>query len=219
MKDIYTPKELAENASTILVPKGNDNRNYREAFAETTGMEIPAFTARRFREYAGGRAFYLVKAIDIPALVAMRQTRQGIVIPPGDRVGVIGTDVLAERPAPISSMRIGGEVCRFSLLAAAAAPQLDIGDGRRPSKPVPVTTSYPRLLGQVCAYRDLPFVPVGISPDTTAYPSGSCEIMPDLIGVDYVADLVASGATALDNDKAEVMRLASIAPELVWRQV
>ncbi len=215
---VVAAREIAANATTILVPKGEDNQAYREAFSVATDIEIPTFDDRRLRIDAGKRAFYLVKAVDIPSLISMYRTRDGRAIRPRERIGVAGTDVVIERSAPaVRSMAIGEEVCRFALLAAAWETRDILAEEQKWNPEWPVITSYPRLLTSIAAERKLPLRAADITRWSNIYPSGSSEIMPELTGVGFVADIVASGATAAKNGKRELSSLMSITPELLWR--
>lgn len=215
---LASAREIAANATTILVPKGEDNQAYREAFSVATDIEIPTFDDRRLRIDAGKRAFYLVKAVDIPGLISMYGTRDGNVIRPRERVGVVGTDVVIERSVPaVRSMTIGEEVCRFALLAAAWETRDILAEEQKWNPEWPVITSYPRLLTRIAADRKLPLRAVNLTNWSNLYPSGSSEVMPELTGVGFVADIIASGATAAENGKRELSSLMSITPELLWR--
>lgn len=217
-KSLIAPREIAANAKTILVPKGEDNRAYREAFSQATDIEIPKFGDRRLCVEAGKRAFYLVKAIDIPDLVAMRRTWGGDSILPTERVGVVGSDVVIERAtSTVKSMQIGGEVCRFALLAANWESRDILSEEQSWNRAWPVITSYPRLLTRIATDSELPLRAVGMTCWEDIYPSGSSEIMPELTGANFVADIVSSGTTAAVNGKRELASLMSIVPELVWR--
>jgi ATP phosphoribosyltransferase len=63
-------KEMAESATNILIPKGDDNKPSVQAFQEWADIEVPSFRGRELMTKSGGRVFWLFKGKDIPNLIA-----------------------------------------------------------------------------------------------------------------------------------------------------
>ncbi len=193
------------SARLILVPKGDDSTPCLTAFEEATGITVPEFKARQLEVSDGKRTFIKVKGRDIPGLIAAGY---------GD-IGLAGSDSCEEymksSEAGITYQTYGASMCRFVLLAprkkaAALRKQL-----KAKASSATVATSFPNLLKKIARQQNLPFDVTNLSL------SGSVEIMPSLMGVDLVADLVSTGATAKTNGLVEIKTLLEVYPAVVTR--
>jgi len=117
---------------------------------------------------------------------------------------------------PVVARKIGEPMCRFSVLAekdrVGRAKSVINADPRYARTALTIPTSRPRLLAEICSWRDLGFVPLE-EPQV----SGSIESMASLTGIGIVADLVRTGKTAYDNRLQEVYSLCDVYPEIVLR--
>lgn len=206
MKDVI---ERVQAASNIFIPKGEDREPCTAAFQELSGIEVPAFSGEDLRSRSQGRTFWLFKGMDIPALVGSTEG-----------VGIAGTDSVAEnrfrrQVAPVLARRIGEPMCRFSVLAEQdridAAESVLNTDPRYAVAGLAIPTSRPKLLADLCSWRDIGFVPLQLQL------RGSIEAMARLTGIGIAADLVRTGTTARDNKLEEVSPLCDVYPEIVLR--
>jgi ATP phosphoribosyltransferase len=201
-------REVARNATNILIPKGDDNKASVDAFQQWADIEVPSFQGRELMAKSGGRVFWLFKGKDIPGLIASGN---------GD-IGMTGTDSVieygygsSERATRLSSHRIGAEMCRFSLLSLEA-DRFDISkllESKKTEPTLNVVTSKPKLLQYTKGN-----LPIRIN---SAEINGSVEAALQLIGVPMAADIVQSGETARQNGLEVVTDLLRIYPEIVGR--
>jgi ATP phosphoribosyltransferase len=207
MRDILDRVQSAEN---IFVPKGDDREPCTLAFQEFSGIEVPPFRGERLKSLSEGRMFWLFKGIDVPGLVV----RYGA-------VGIAGTDSIVEsryrRPpiTPLLAHKIGAPMCRFSILAEQEkvnVAETILNADSRCTTSLTIPTSRPRLLSEICSWRDLGFVPL-----EDPIVNGSMESMASLTGIGIAADLVKTGKTAKAMDLQEVSSLCDIYPEIVLR--
>lgn len=203
--NIIDPSVVA-NAKRIAIPKGENSKDYRDAFEQFCNIEIPSPKPRALKSSSNGQEFYWLRAMDIPKVVAERRVD----------VGVCGSDAIMEYGVPkdIRFLKIGGEVCRFSLLATSEGNEwLDrlLSVDRRYNVPVdvPIVTSLPRMFDTIARESDLPFR------TSTIQIGGSVEIYPDLFGLPVVADIIREGKTASAQGLIENLKLAAIMPEIV----
>lgn len=189
-----------KEAKLILVPKGDDSTPCLRAFEEAAGIKVPRFGGRKLEARAGGRTFIKVKGRDIPRLVAAGY---------GD-VGLTGSDSCEEfdSSSEVAYQTCGPRMCRFVLLAPRGTAAT-VRERLKKKAPVPVATSFPRLLVKCARRRKLCLVPGG--PPV----SGSLEIMPRLLDVPLVADLVSTGTTAKANNLVEIETLLDVYPAIV----
>lgn len=199
-------------AERIAIPKGDDRQPCIEAFEAVTGIEVPNFEGRQLTATSEGREFFLLKGRDIPGFVDA-----GLV-----DIGATGTDSSKEyaNAGNVRYLEIGGPMCRFVLMSEAGnnvAVEAKLELGRRlGSDLLQVATSKPGELEEFADRDKLPIEAVKLPPGMTI--SGSLEIMPHLMrsmGVELVADLVASGDTARQNGLVEVKTFSAIYPALV----
>lgn len=199
--------ERLQTAENIFVPKGEDREPCILAFQDFSGIEVPTFRGESLKSLSEGRMFWLFKGVDVPSLVA----RYGA-------VGIAGTDSVVENryQSPTSSLiakKIGEPMCRFSILAeqdkVPVAEAMFDADSRYTTS-LSIPTSRPGLLGEICSWRDLGFMPLR---DPIVH--GSMENMASLTGIGIVADIVQTGRTARDMELQEVSSLCDIYPEIV----
>ena len=198
----------AEEARTILLPKGDDKGPCIAAFQVQTGIEVPEFSGERLKVRSNGRTFYLLKGDDVVESIAGGY---------GD-VGLAGSDATLEyslvNPGKIRTARIGAAMCRFSLLAdIAEARKMDallIPSGRMVSA-YRVATRRPNMLSALAQQQDIPVVPDSVRV------RGSEEVLFGLRGLSLTAAIVVSGETARQNEVAEVRPLCDIFPEMVLK--
>jgi ATP phosphoribosyltransferase len=201
-------KEMAESATNILIPKGDDNKPSIQAFQEWADIEVPSFRGRELMAKSGGRVFWLFKGKDIPNLIATGKAD----------IGMTGTDSRIEYTYGTSSSetkirygRIAEAMCRFSLLALdeqsdTIRRQLE---ETRSMQTLQVVTSRPRLLDYYSG--SLPIIPTNLSVN------GSVEAALRLVGTPLAADIVQSGETARQNGLKEILTLGLMYPEVVAR--
>lgn len=205
-----TLRGIAASAERILLPKSNDASDCWEQFTKATGIEIPPFIGRRLITCdKDGRQFIKARGDDMPELVA-----RGLA-----NIAVTTTESRVESGIPQSSLasrRIGGPVCRYSILATeemvGAVTDLCRRGSRYPITPFSIPATYPNLLNQIAATRDMP-----VYADPRMRISGSGEAMAVLFGTGLVADRVSSGRTAMENGLLEAVKLCDLYTELIWR--
>lgn len=189
----------------VLLPKGDDAAQCREAYQNLTGEEVPNFSDRRLRIFSNNATYWLMKGCDIPGLVADGYADRGIA----------GTDAMLRYELgsgrQLIRQRIGPEMCRFSLLAdsLSASAARDVLEMPSVTKTLRVVTGEPEILSYIGATKDLPVVDAGISIN------GSVEAALLLTGADLAADIVQTGRTARAMGLEEIRTLMTIYPELV----
>lgn len=199
---------MAQAAERILVPKSLDATVGVDMFTERTGIEIPGDLRQKMISRAGGRLFRMVSGRDIP----------GQLIAGWGDVGIASTELVMEygNLRQLTSMRLAGPICRYSVLALpneAARIRDDLTRGSRypiPTRKIPAT--FPRYLDQIAATRDLPLMALDVPI------SGQGEATMEASGVGAMAERVVSGNTAARMGAEEVFILADIYPELVIRR-
>lgn len=197
--------EAAQAAERILVPKGDDNQGCIQAFQEVTDIEVPTFGDRKYKVVSAGREFFLVKGKDVPRLVSSDRFSVD--------VGVTGYDSYLEfAGANVTNLayeKIGKPMCRFALLAPVEQAKRTAWLLERGASPLPVETSFPRMLRGLAAANDLNLTVLddGLS--------GSMEVMPELSDVQLVADLVTKGDTARANGLVPIMDLLDVYPAVL----
>jgi len=196
-------REMARDATNILIPKGDDNKPCVDAFQEWADIEVPIFRDRELMAKSCGRAFWLLKGKDIPGLVVRRK----------DTVGTTGTDSRIEynfgrykNAEQARFERIGDEMCRFSLLSLVDEEQeiRNRLDTTRSLQTLPTVTSRQKLLGYYSG--NLPIVRMDIDVN------GSVEGVMKFVGAPLAADIVQSGDTAEQNGLVEVFALGRMYP-------
>lgn len=194
-------KNKISNAKIILIPKGDDSQPCLKAFQDATGVEPPEFLGRKLIVKSKGQTFIKVKGRDIPTLI-----NSGY----GD-VGMTGSDTCEEysNGCDILYEVIGEKMCKFVLLAPNGKMNLASKMLQDQSKNTIVATSFPKLLTKCAKDIGLSIKPAAITP------SGSVEIMSQLLDVDMVADIVSTGETARINGLVEVKNLQDIYPAIV----
>ncbi len=107
-------------------------------------------------------------------------------------IGIVGENVVAEKNELVEvAVKLNFSKCRLSLAVPQSATYTDVKDleGKR------IATSYPRLLGEFLAKRDVTASIHEIS--------GSVEIAPGIGLADAICDLVSTGSTLLSNGLKE----------------
>lgn len=199
--------EMAQTAERILVPKSRDALSGVAAFTELTGIEVPKTVWEREYVTAGGRTFRLTPGGDMPGQIAVGW---------GD-VAICSTELVEEAGIPsLVSYRIGGSVCRYSVLAldeVADDWRVFLERTSRYKRQVrDIPASFPNFLAMIAAGRDLPVRPMKVPV------SGKGEATMRGSGIRAVADRVVSGSTVRRQGGREVFLLANIYPELVVRR-
>lgn len=176
---------------TVALPKGRVLRAFAPLLART-GADAQVLLAEDrtlVREVpSAGLRFLLLKPDDVPTYVEYGAAD----------LGVVGRDVLLERPTDVyEPLDLGIGRCRMIV----AGPV-----GRPPPKGVPrVGTKYPRSAAEYFARR-------GVQADVIPL-HGSVELAP-IVGLsDLIVDLVETGATLAQNgleEREEVARISSV---------
>ena len=198
-------------AERIGLPKCDDRVPCVEAFEAVTGIEVPTFKSRKLSSKSQGVEFFLLKGKDIPGFIDL-----GVI-----DIGATGTDSCNEyeNPQNISYKRIAEAMCRFVIMSEAETCEaVEANLNSRNPRLMQVATSKPKDLNTFASWRDLPLKAVALPSGVTL--SGSLEIMPQLLssmGVEVVADLVASGETAEQNGLVEIITLMNVYPALVQK--
>jgi len=176
---------------TVALPKGRVLRAVAPLLARA-GADVQVLLAddrTLVREMpAVGLRFLLLKPDDVPTYVEYGAAD----------LGVVGRDVLLERPADLyEPLDLGIGRCRMIVAGVT---------GRAPPTGVPrVATKYPRCASAYFAKR-------GVQADVV-HVHGSVELAP-LVGLaDLIVDLVETGATLAQNgleEREEVARISSV---------
>lgn len=197
------------SAERIAVPKGENNKAYRSAFQIATDIEIPTPKPGRLSARSAGRDFFWLRGIDIPEKVD-----RGLV-----DTGLMGTDALLDYEGyeNLRSRSLGPTACRFAVLTppdkVESFRQFMSVERRYLVLMLWLPTSRPRALERVSEAQDYPFRACELKI------SGSVEAYAALLGVNAIADLVATGTQAAANDLAEAMKLFDICGEVAMKAI
>lgn len=188
--------------NSVLLPKGDNSAQCKDAFEQETGVEIPDFPGKKLSVTSRGITFYNVRARDIPYLID-----KGVA-----DIGVTGVDNCIEFGTD-RYQEVGESMGAFCLMAAAPSEGMALRYlGASPQK-YKVSTSYPNLLKWCAQASQLNIEPAVFSP------GGSVEVMPELLGLPLVADVVARGETYRANGLVIVRQLlSSIKPAILERK-
>lgn len=196
--------QAIKSAAKILIPSGRELSSCKEALKSEYGLDVPDFPDRLLSIELDGITFLKVKGKDIPKYIAAGY---------GD-VGITGSDICEDRYSSYDSIRfeqIGESICTFELLIPEySLEQINLRLANSSLEPVQIATHYPKLLQKYIG-KTLNATIAAIKP------SGCVEVAPALGIAEAVADTVASGETARQNNLARVP-LEEVFPTVVCRK-
>ena len=160
------------------LPTGRLLRSVKELLREAE-LPLPEGSAdRRLRLAGNGVEVLFAKDRDVPIYV-----EHGVA-----DFGVVGRDILEERPAHIyEPLDLGVGRCRMVLARAAERPL--------PEPPLRIATKFPSVTARYFGARGTPIELIRLS--------GAIELAPTMDLADAIVDLVETGATLRDNGLVE----------------
>lgn len=196
--------QVIKAATKILIPSGRELMRCKEALTRRYGLDVPNFPDRVLSVKQGSVMFLKVKGKDIPEYIAAGY---------GD-VGITGSDICEGKShayaATINQVQIGTPICTFELLIPKnRLEQIKQRLVNLSSMPVQVATHYPNMLQKyIRSGLNIVIAPIK--------PAGCVEVAPVLGIAEAVADTVASGETARQNNLAR-LPLEDVYPTVVYK--